>query len=234
MKKKRTVFVLLIPFAVIFLLYFGINLLVVLTSSGAVFSPEEKDQISFSPTALLVLGAGVRSNGTPSNMLEDRLLTALSLYEQGACRTIIVSGDHGSDDYNEVRVMKEYLVARGVPGDAVYMDHAGFSTYDSVWRAKHVFGADSLWIVTQSYHAPRAVMIARFVGLRSAAVTSPIQSSDVQRYPRQGWYSFRETIARCKDFFFCVFDAKPRYTGEPISLDAGGDITNDKDYTSSL
>jgi len=170
----------------------------------------------------------VRDNGMPSPMLEDRLLTALALYEKGAAERILVSGDHGREEYDEVNVMKNYLIEKGVPSDRIFMDHAGFSTYDSMYRAKEIFGVKKLLIVTQKYHSHRAAMIGVNLGLECQSVYAPILSSQAKSYRGQLWYSVRESVARCKDWFNCVFRPEAKILGEKISLEAGGDVTNDK------
>ena len=228
MKKKR---VLLLILTILFLpiMFYGlINLYTVLSTRSEIVSLNEADFGEETFDAILVLGAGVRSDGTPSNMLEDRLLTALQLYQDGACSRILVSGDHGSVGYDEVNVMKDYLISCGVPSKDIYMDHAGFSTYDSMHRAKSIFGAQKLIVVTQEYHAPRALMIGNLLGLDCKGVSAPILSGVFSRYSGQPWYSFRETVARCKDFLYSVLRVDPTYLGDPISLSASGDITNDR------
>lgn len=226
-KKMGVVLIALI--LVFILLYIGINLYSVLSTKDKMFSLDEKEKMDFSADGILVLGAGVRNDGTPSHMLQDRLLTALELYESGKCKTIIVSGDHGSTDYDEVNVMKNFLIERGVSSERIFMDHAGFSTYDSIFRAKEIFGAKKLIVITQKYHAYRSLMIGHHLGLDCVAVSAPILSSDMERYSKQGWYSFRESIARCKDFLYCVLKPSPMYLGESISLKGSGDVTNDKE-----
>lgn len=196
---------------------------------SGVMTLEEGEKSEFRPDAILVLGAGVRGDGTPSMMLEDRLLTCLRLYEAGVASRIIVSGDHGSDNYDEVNVMKDYLKARGVPGEAIFMDHAGFCTYDSLYRAGAVFGAKSLLIVTQEYHAYRAVYDGERLGVECRAVAAPILASDASGYARQWYYDLRETVASCKDIIWCFFRFPPKFLGDPVSLEASGDLTNDKD-----
>lgn len=215
--------VLLIP--IIF--YVGVNFYAIISAKGEGVALKDADFGEEMADAILVLGAGVLSNGTPSNMLEDRLLTALDLYEKGVSNRILVSGDHGSEDYDEVNVMKKYLIARGVPSEDIFMDHAGFCTYDSLHRANSVFGAESLVIVTQEYHAPRALMIGRHLGIECRGVYAPILSSDAESYVGQSWYSFRETVARCKDFLYSVLRPDPEFLGDPISLSGSGDVTND-------
>ena len=221
------IFILLIVLLIPLLFYGAVNLYAVLSARNEGVGLENADFEENTADAILVLGAGVRADGTPSNMLEDRLLTALELYKKGVSRRILVSGDHGSSDYDEVNVMKKYLIARGVPSEDVFMDHAGFSTYDSLHRANSIFGAESLVIVTQEYHAPRALMIGRHLGIECRGVYAPILSSDAKSYVGQSWYSFRETIARCKDFLYSVFRPEPTYLGDPISLSGNGDVTND-------
>lgn len=228
MKKKRMVFIIGFVLLLPIILYITVNVYAKVRAKEEVIPLEKAEQISSGPDAVLVLGAGVRANGTPSNMLEDRLLTALSLYEKGICDTVIVSGDHGTPYYDEVNVMKEYLVKKGIPSDRVFMDHAGFSTYDSLYRARAIFGVQELVIVTQEYHAYRSLMIASALGIEAKAVPAPILSSENSRYPKQTWYSFRESIARVKDFVFCLVLPEPTVLGDEISLQASGDVTNDR------
>ena len=213
---------------VFFALYAAFDITVVLSSRSFIMELEEGKKSDFEADAILVLGAGVRPNGTPSQMLEDRLLTALALYQAGVCSRILVSGDHGTDDYDEVNVMKGYLVDRGVPSEVVFMDHAGFNTYDSMVRAKMVFGARSLIVVTQRYHTYRAVYIGRQFGMDCRAVAAPILSHEGIVYAKQPWFTFRETVARAKDFLSCIFKPEPRFLGDPVDLTGSGDVTNDR------
>ena len=228
-KKLRTaMWIVLSVLLFVLALYLILNQAVVLSARGSVMELEEGKKTDFQADAILVLGAGVRPDGTPSHMLEDRLLTALALYQANVSSRVIVSGDHGADDYDEVNVMKAYLVDRGVPSEAVFMDHAGFNTYDSLYRAKAIFGVKSLILVTQRYHCYRAVYIGERLGISCRAVAAPILSSNATGYARQSWFSFRESIARCKDVFSCALHVPPRYLGEPIDLAGSGDVTNDK------
>lgn len=170
---------------------------------------------------ILVLGAGVREDGTPSHMLEDRILTGIALYEESGTK-LLMSGDHGRTDYNEVGCMKDYAIAEGVPSEDIFMDHAGFSTYDSLYRARDVFGAKKIIIVSQNYHLYRAVAIARSLGLDAIGV-----SADLRTYMGQPIREVREIAARIKDMAMTVFQPKPTYLGDPISLQGSGDATND-------
>lgn len=171
---------------------------------------------------ILVLGCQVKDDRTPSRMLEDRLMRAVELYNAGAAPKLLMSGDHGRTDYDEVGTMKQYAVDAGVPSQDVFMDHAGFSTYESVYRAKEVFGAKKVLIVTQEYHLYRAVYIARRFGLEAYGV-----SSDYRSYAGQSRRDAREVLARCKDFATTLFWPKPTFLGESVPVSGNGDVTND-------
>lgn len=170
---------------------------------------------------ILVLGAGVREDGSPSNMLEDRILTGIELYENGKCDTLLMSGDHGSEEYDEVNCMKDYAVEKGIPSENIFMDHAGFSTYDSLYRAKNVFGAEKVIIVTQKYHLYRALYIAESLGIDAVGV-----SADLRTYVGQSTRETREIAARVKDFFKAIVGPESTYLGDTISLDDDGNVTN--------
>jgi len=172
---------------------------------------------------VLVLGAKVMPGGAPSHMLEDRCRRAVALFEAGAAPALLMSGDHGQLEYDEVTCMKQYAVDHGVSSSAVFMDHAGFSTYDSLYRARDVFQAKKIIIVTQRYHLFRALYIARQLGLEAYGV-----SCDYRPYATQAKNSLREAFARCKDFAMCMLKPKPKYLGPPIPLRLDGDVTNDR------
>ena len=169
---------------------------------------------------IIVLGCLVRSDGSLSDMLRDRLETGVMLYKRGAAPKILMSGDHGTDGYDEVNAMKKYAVEQGVPSEDVFMDHAGFSTYETVCRAKEVFGAKKVLIVTQEYHLYRALYIAEKLGLEALGVPS-----DLHRYAGQFKRDLREILARNKDFIMCIFKPAPKYLGDPIPLSGSGDVT---------
>ena len=155
-------------------------------------------------------------------MLEDRLRRAVELYQAGAASKILMSGDHGRKDYNEVQAMKQYAIEHGVPSEDVFMDHAGFSTYESCYRAKEIFNADKIIIVTQEYHLYRALYIAEELGMEAYGV-----SSDYRTYYNQKMRDAREVLARVKDFLYILFQPEPTYLGEQIPISGNGDITND-------
>lgn len=171
---------------------------------------------------ILVLGCKVKDNGEPSPMLLDRLITGTELYKEGAAPKILMSGDHGRDTYDEVNVMKKYALDNGIPSEDVFMDHAGFSTYDSIYRAKHIFEAKKVIIVTQEYHLNRALYLAHKLGLEAYGVPA-----DLRNYSGQFKRDIREIAARCKDFALGAFKPKPTYLGDIIPIGGDGNATND-------
>ena len=171
---------------------------------------------------IIALGAGIWGD-KPSPMLEDRLLEAISLYNNKVSPKIIMSGDHGRQEYDEVNIMKSFAIEKGVPSEDIFMDHAGFSTYESLYRAKEVFEAKKVVIVTQKYHLYRALYIANELGIEAYGV-----NSDPRRYVGEAYRELREILARNKDFFSCIFKPKPKYLGEAIPVSGSGDLTNDK------
>lgn len=171
---------------------------------------------------ILVLGARVWGGGCPSPMLEDRLVRAIELYNMGVSNRLLMSGDHSSKDYDEVNVMKRFAVNRGIPSSHVFMDHAGFSTYESIYRAREIFKVKKAIIVTQEYHLYRALYIAKRLGLEAYGV-----AADRREYYGQASRELREVLARVKDFFLTIIKPKPTYLGEPIPIDGDGDLTND-------
>lgn len=171
---------------------------------------------------ILVLGAGVRDDGTPSPMLKDRLDRALELYAAGVSDRLLMSGDHGRSGYNEVQVMKQYAIDAGVPADRIFMDHAGFSTYESMVRARDVFQVENAVIVTQKYHMYRALYGAKKLGITATGVPA----ADI-RYRNYYQLEVREILARAKEFFWLLVQPEPAYLGESIPVSGDGNATND-------
>lgn len=210
--------VLAIAFAVV-LVFAGTNAAAILTTQDDIV--DQQAAASFDADAIVVLGASVRPDGTPSGILQDRLDDGIALYFAGAAPKIIMSGDNGTESYNECWAMKQYAISQGVPSEDVFCDHAGFSTYETMYRARHVFGADRVVIATQTYHLYRAVYDAQGVGMEAIGVPS-----DYGEYVNQSWYDFREIFARTKDFFQVLFSVPSTFVGDPISLDQSGDVTD--------
>lgn len=174
-------------------------------------------------TAALVLGAYVYPDGTPSHALEDRLLTGLELYRQGLVEKLLLSGDHGRVDYDEVNAMRAFCEARGVPKHDLFLDHAGFDTYDSLYRARDIFGVERLVVVTQRFHLPRALYIARALGLQAEGV-----EADRRPYQDLAYLEIRELGARLKAFKDVQLRRNPVHLGPPISILGDGRASHDQ------
>ena len=198
----------------------GINGYVILSTKDNILDPQEVTELEVD--CILVLGCRVYEDGTPSHMLEDRLRRGVELYEAAAAPKLLMSGDHGQKEYDEVNAMKRFAVEAGIPSGDVFMDHAGFSTYESLYRAKEIFGVKKVIIVTQEYHLHRALYIARQLGLEAWGV-----ASDYRSYAGQLMRDVREILARNKDFVTGIFQPEPTYLGEKIPITGDGDVTND-------
>ncbi len=170
---------------------------------------------------ILVLGCGVYSDGSPTPMLHDRLSEGIKLYKKGVAPKLLMSGDHGQVDYNEVGTMKQLAIDAGIPSEDVFMDHAGFSTYESMRRARDVFGAQKIVVVSQGYHLYRSLFLANRLGLEAYGV-----AADYRDYSGQTMRDLREIMARNKDFFSILTQPDPTFLGEAIDLRGNGDITN--------
>ncbi len=192
-------------------------------SSRYFLTVEEASQENFD--CVLVLGAGVWGD-SPSHMLEERLNKGIEVYKTGCTKRILMSGDHGREEYDEVNVMKDFAVDGGAIAEEVFMDHAGFSTYESMYRAKEVFQVKKVVIVTQKYHLYRAVYNARKLGLDAYGVAADGQYN--YSLPVRTYNNSRESIARCKDFIWCIFKPEPTYLGEIIPISSSGVLTDDK------
>ncbi len=200
---------------------FSVNAYVKSVGSKRIITPEQAAQLT-DIDCIIVLGCFVNSDGTPCDLLRDRLDRGIELYKSGAAPKIIMSGDHGTVGYDEVNAMKQYAINAGIPSEDVFMDHAGFSTYESVYRAKEVFAADKVIIVTQEYHLTRALYIAENLGVEAYGV-----ASDYHIYSDQTSRELREILARNKDFATSIFKPEPTYLGEVIPISGSGDATND-------
>lgn len=218
--KKSVVF--LIVFSIIVGIYaLIVNAYVVSSAKKEIISPEEATDLT-DVDCIIVLGCLVRPSGKPSDMLADRLRRGVELYESGAAPKILMSGDHGQKEYNEVQTMKQYALDAGIESSDIFMDHAGFCTYDSIYRAKEIFGAKKIIIVSQEYHLHRALLIARKLGVEAVGV-----ASDYHTYGGQTYRDIREIIARNKDFLYTIIKPKPKYLGEAIPISGDGNLTQD-------
>jgi len=213
--------ILLIIFVLLFATIFIINFFVKATTKKQILTENLVGELE-DIDCILVLGAGIWGD-KPSPMLEDRLLQAISLYENNVSTKIIMSGDHGRNEYDEVNTMKDYAIEKGVPSENIFMDHAGFSSYESIYRAKEIFQAKKIVIVTQEYHLYRSLYIAKQLGVEAYGV-----GADPRKYAGQAYRELREILARNKDFVKCILKPEPTYLGETIPVNGNGDVTNDK------
>ena len=201
---------------------FGIDAYVRYSVSDRILTQEQVAELE-GVDCIVVLGCKVYDDGTPSAMLEDRLKQAIALYDLGAAPKMLMSGDHGQTTYDEVNAMKQFALTSGVPSVDVFMDHAGFSTYETMYRAKEVFCADKIIIVTQGYHLYRSLYIARSLGIEAYGV-----ASDYRRYANQSGMDLREILARVKDFGMCIWKPEPTYLGPEIPISGNGEATHDE------
>lgn len=210
--KLKTVFICFSAVLLGFILFaVGINLGMRAFSGRYIAKPDDariKDS-----DCILILGALVWKNGQPSHVLEDRILTGTDLYHSGISDAILMSGDHGRNSYDEVNAMKKYAVGQGVPKERIFTDHAGFSTYDSCYRAGSIFRAKKVVIVTQRYHLYRALYIARGLGLDAYGVACDRRSL----YGKRRKY-VREFFAGIKAFCAVMLKVRPKYMGEEIPI----------------
>ena len=217
----KFILILMIIIVIVTIFVFGINNYVILKTKNRIVSSEDAKKLE-NLDCILILGAGVIGN-KPTHMLEDRLLEGINLYNTGVASKIIMSGDHGQIEYDEVNLMKKFAIEKGVESKDIFMDHAGFSTYESLYRAKEIFQVKKLVIVTQEYHLYRALYIAESLGLEGYGV-----ASNPRRYTGQAIRDLREILARDKDFIKCITKPEPTYLGETIPVNGDGDVTNDK------
>ncbi len=227
-KKKRTILKLTIILsaaaAAAITVLIIINSVVIGNASGYVYSIGEIGKLE-EADCVLVPGALVYDDERLSLILRDRVDYAIEIYKAGKADKLLFSGDHGQTDYDEVNAMMDYAISRGVPKEDIFLDHAGFSTYESMYRARDVFCVKSVIIVTQEFHVSRAVYIARALGLDAIGV-----NSDPRKYSNATIDAIRESLARIKDFFSVnVFLPEPKYLGDAIPIFGDSGATHDRD-----
>ena len=195
LKPLKTALFCLLALALVLALAIGIvNGAVVGTAAGNIreFSAEEGYGVA------VVFGAKVHEGGTLSHMLQDRMDTAIALYNEGKVQKLLVSGD-GRGEWSETKHMKLYAIAKGVAAEDVLEDGEGFSTIETVTRAKEFFGIEKCVLVTQKYHLYRAIYAAESLGMDVVGA-----SADVRTYYGQLYRDLREVLARVKDFALCL------------------------------
>jgi SanA protein len=170
--------------------------------------------------AVLVLGASVFRSGQMSDVFRDRATTALEIYNSGKAKKILVSGDYSPADYDEVSAAKKFFLEKGVPAEDIFLDYAGYDTYDSVYRAKYIFKVKSLIISTQEFHLPRALYLARGLGIEASGV-----SADLRTYSLGIRNFFRENAARAKAFWELAAHEKSEVSGDSMPITGDGRIS---------
>ncbi len=219
-KLKRLISVMLLICFLAIQIPLLINIYMLEFSNKYILTVDEAAEKKFD--CVLVLGAGVWGD-SPSHMLEERLNKGHEVYNTGCTDRILMSGDHGREEYDEVNVMKNFAIECGAAANDVFMDHAGFSTYESMYRARDIFQVKSVVIVTQEYHLYRAIYNARKLGIDAYGVCADGQYDyDISV---KGYNNTREALARCKDFVWCIFKPQPTYLGEAIPISASGELT---------
>ena len=189
----------------------GGSVYVVWSARAEILSQEEAPPANLD--CILVLGCGVHADGTPTPMLRSRMTRAVELYQAGWADKLLLSGDNSGADYNEVATMKALALEGGVPEEDIVLDHAGFSTYDSLYRARDVFLAERLVIVTQEYHLSRALYLADALGLEAWGVAAAPRN-DAGQIMRDA----REILARDKAILWAILQPEPKFLGDPIPL----------------
>lgn len=218
---KRAFFIFAFVAVACFLTVLIMNAFVVASSKARILTPDAIADEENTFDCILVLGAGVKADGTPSDMLRDRLEVGIELYGLGASDRLLMSGDHMQPDYDEVGVMKRYAMDAGIPSEHVFLDHAGLSTYDSLYRAAKLYGAKKILIVTQEYHLYRALYIAKSLGMEAYGV-----SASLRPYRTQIVMDLREVVARVKDVLLCIGQPPSTYLGTSVDLSGDGNDTN--------
>ena len=190
-------------------------------AGSGISEAEAEDCRSIDPQCILVLGCAVWADNEPSPMLKDRLDTAIALYKTGVAPKLLLSGDNSIVEYSEPDCMLKYTLAQGVPPEDIFLDFAGFSTYESVYRSHAVFMADRMIVVTQKYHLFRALKACEALGIEAKGV-----ASNQQKYAGRYYREAREVLARDKDLFKGIIKAKPTYLGDEIPVDGDGTVTH--------
>lgn len=196
---KKYMVYLVVVLSVLLLLF----VFIVAVNRTVVFSASTSDitdclsgeAISKKYDAIVVLGAGVKEDGTPSHMLEDRLRGAVALYAAGVAPKVVLSGDNSGEHYDEVSAMEKYCINAGIPPEAIVRDDIGFSTYETMDNAIRSLGYRNIMVVTQEYHLYRAIYIAKRMGAEADGF-----ASDYRSYFGQIKRDVREYFARFKDF----------------------------------
>ena len=226
-KKIRVVIVLMIILAI---LVIGASACTAISARSRIVASYDGSPLSgeviqarkdLEPQCILVLGCAVWAGNQPSPMLKDRLDAAIELYKAGAAPKILMSGDNSVKEYSEPDCMLAYALEQGVPEEDIFLDFAGFSTYDSIYRAKAVFTAERFILVTQKYHMFRALSLCKALGVEALGT-----SSDQRKYTGRYYREAREVLARDKDLIKGLLKPNPKFLGEEIPINGDGTVTH--------
>lgn len=169
----------------------------------------------------IIFGAGIKGD-KPSRYLKDRLDAGIALYKNNKVDKILLSGDNGRDEHDELTVMKLYCQKNGVDTTKIYIDYAGFDSYSTMYRAKHIFKVDTAILVSQKYHLNRCVYIGDKLGVKSYGY-----SANRGVYPGYKYYSFREKLSITKSVFDIIRNRKPKYLGEAVDINGQSNYTKE-------
>lgn len=188
--------------------------------NGAIYLASRRyiyNEVRQAPQAdvVIVPGAAVLSNAVPAPIFKDRADAAIALYKAGKVTKILVSGDNSAVSHNEVNPARRYLIEKGILDQDIFLDHAGFDTYSSMYRARAIFGVSSAIITTQSFHLPRAVFIARRLGIEAYGVNADLGHMLLRNY-------LREVLANEKALLDLVLHRTPKYLGDAIPIMGDG------------
>ena len=209
---KRILLITVLVIVAGLLLMVGVNYYVGLSANPYIETDHSK--LPQKTDAIIVLGAGLDADGRPGTVLKDRIDTAIMLYNEGVSKKLLMSGDGTEEYHNEAQAMRDYAIEKGVPEDDIYMDPAGLSTYESMYRAAEIYMITSCVIVTQTYHLYRSVFLARGLGLNAFGYASEIHIDQLKYLPLE----FREFFARIKACFSIIFKPEPSIMGEKTPI----------------
>jgi SanA protein len=210
--KRKVYKYLVILLLIAFVAVFGANKIITSSSRKAVYT--DADSIPKNKAGLLLGTSKLLKSGKPNQYFQFRIDAAIQLFKKKKIEDIVISGDNSRENYNEPEDMKKELMKKGVPEERIYLDYAGFRTFDSVYRMHEIFGQESFTIISQEFHNQRAVYIASQLGLKAVA----FNAKDVNAY--NGFKTkVREKLARAKVFIDFAFDKKPKFSGEKIQIE---------------
>jgi SanA protein len=212
MKFKRFLISLAFGAGAFLVLIFIINLTIYVGSKPYIYK-DVKD-VPEAQTALIP-GAAILASGEISSIFKDRVNTAVELYKAKKVSKILVSGDNSTVSHNEVNPVRHYLLQKGIPDEDIFLDHAGFDTYSTMYRARDIFQVSSIIISTQSFHLPRAVFLARTLGIRASGISADSGHILFKNY-------LREIFADEKAIFNLIFHSQPKYLGDIIPVKGDG------------